>query len=85
MSKPISEEPTSEIPQFYFPKGKPVDNVTRTTTRSQINAIIGEKMELSEEALKKVVGDVFGLPHYFSALVILRATGKQDVRTLKKA
>ena len=47
LSKPISEEPTSEIPQFYFPKGKPVDNVTKTTTRSQINAMIGEKLELS--------------------------------------
>ena len=31
-----------------------------------------------------MVGDVLGLPHYFSALAIIRATGKSEVRTLKK-
>jgi hypothetical protein len=43
LSKHVITEPTntSEIPQFYFPKGKPVDNVTKTSTRSQINAIVG--------------------------------------------
>jgi hypothetical protein len=33
---------------------------------------------------KKLVGDLFGLPNYFSTLLTIRATGKVDSRTMKK-
>ncbi len=34
---------------------------------------------------KKLVSDVLGLPNYFSTLLIIRATGKSDANTMKRA
>jgi hypothetical protein len=34
---------TSEIPQFFFPNGKPIDTVAEQATRSSINATLGPK------------------------------------------
>lgn len=34
---------TSEIPQFFFPNGKPIDPATELATRSSITSAIGPK------------------------------------------
>jgi hypothetical protein len=34
---------TSEVPQFYFPKGKPTDIASDRVTLTSINQAIGEK------------------------------------------
>ena len=35
--------------------------------------------------IKKLTIDVLSLPNYFSTLLILRATGKTDTKTIKKS
>lgn len=34
---------TNEVPQFYFPKGKPTDFASDRVTLTSINSAIGEK------------------------------------------
>jgi hypothetical protein len=42
MSKTLHQEvPTSDIPQFFFPNGKPIDSQAELNNKTAINTIIG--------------------------------------------
>lgn len=44
MSKTLHHDvPTNEIPQFFFPNGKPIDSQAELNYKTAINSIIGEK------------------------------------------
>jgi hypothetical protein len=69
---------SNEIPQFYFPFGKPLDSITESSYKSSINAIIADKTDIPHDLLKNLVVDVLGLPNYFSLLILLRCTNTID-------
>lgn len=63
-----------EIPQFFFPNGKPLDPSAEVTNKNAIKEVIGTKSEFTKELIKDIVIKILGLPSYFSLLLILRCT-----------
>ena len=77
---------SSEIPQFYFPKGKPVDVPTEKAFISTLNSVIGDKSgDITNEFAKKILQNIMGLPNYFSKLLILRCAGNPKAEKLTRA
>lgn len=75
---------TSEIPQFFFPNGKPLDAVAEQANRSAINAAVGLKNDITPELAKSLVVSVLGLPNYFSPLLMLRCTGNPQATKMSR-
>lgn len=75
---------TSEIPQFYFPNGKPIDNLTEQTYKTSINTAIAGKNEITAELAKNLTVNVLGLPNYFSTLLLIRCTGNPQATKATK-
>lgn len=75
---------STEIPQFFFPQGKPLDSVTEQSNRSTINTLVGEKLDIPIQKAKNLVVDVLGLPSYFSVLLILRCTNNPQSTKITK-
>lgn len=74
----------TEIPQFYFQHGKPVDKITEQACKSQLNALFADKSSVSIDTVRTIVVDVLGLPSYFSVLVMFRCTGSIETKTLAR-
>ena len=75
---------TSEIPQFFYPNGKPLDTVVEQANRSAINAAVGTKNEITPELAKNLTVSVLGLPNYFSPLLMLRCTGNPQAAKMTR-
>jgi histone deacetylase complex regulatory component SIN3 len=75
---------TSEIPQFFYPNGKPLDSMAEQANRSAINAAIGMKNEITPELAKNLTVSVLGLPNYFSPLLMQRCTGKAEAAKMTR-
>jgi hypothetical protein len=77
---------SSEIPQFYFPKGKPIDISTEKAFITTLNSVIGDKTgDITNEFAKKILQSVMGLPNYLSKLLIIRCTGNPKAEKVTRA
>lgn len=75
----------SEIPQFYFPKGKPVDIASERSMATSITVAIGEKSnDITNELSKKLLETIVGIPSYFSQLLIIRSTNNPKAEKMSR-
>lgn len=85
LGKALHYDISNEIPQFFFPNGKPIDNVVEQSYKSVINTMIGDKTEINKEMAKKLVVEVVDLPIYFNMLLIQRCSNNPKATTMTRA
>ncbi len=82
--KPIRETLDAEIPKFYFPNGKPLDPTVQASNRTEINTIISDKGEVSEEMVQQLTINLMGLPVYFTRIFMRKAANKENPTSINR-